>query len=141
MLVLYQKILTCSWTVYRFLPFKTKLTWSEAATRGVLKKFVKFTGKLLCQNLFFNKVSDLRPATLLKKILWYRYFPVNFYEIFKNTFFTDQLWTTASFWYQSGSESGSKKHFMTNFEEHWRTSATADKLFECVWPLCGIGVT
>ena len=46
---------------------------SEAATGGVCKKsvprnFPKFTGKHLCQRLFFNKVAGLRPATLLKKV-------------------------------------------------------------------------
>ena len=29
--------------------------------RGVLKNFAKFTGKHLCQSLFFNKVAGLRP--------------------------------------------------------------------------------
>ena len=28
--------------------------------RGVLRNFAKFTGKHLCQRLFFNKVADLR---------------------------------------------------------------------------------
>ena len=28
--------------------------------KGVLKNFTKFTGKLLCLSLFFNKVADLR---------------------------------------------------------------------------------
>ena len=65
---------------------------SEAATRGVLykrsvvKNFTKFTGKHLCQSLFFNKVAGLMPATLFKKRLatllkerlWNRCFPVNF---------------------------------------------------------------
>ena len=37
--------------------------------KGVLKNFAKFTGKHLCQSLFFNKVADLRSATLLKKRL------------------------------------------------------------------------
>ena len=46
--------------------------------RSVLKNFAKFTGKYLCQSLFFNKVAGLRPATLLKKRLWHRCFPVNF---------------------------------------------------------------
>ena len=32
----------------------------------VLRNFTKFTGKHLCQSLFFNKVAGLRPATLLK---------------------------------------------------------------------------
>ena len=36
--------------------------------KGVLKNFTKFTGKHLCQSLFFNKVAGL-PATLLKRDL------------------------------------------------------------------------
>ena len=39
--------------------------------KGVLGNFAKFTGKHLCQSLFFNKVAGLRPATLLKKKLWH----------------------------------------------------------------------
>ena len=35
--------------------------------KGFLRNFAKFIGKHLCQSLFFNKVADLRPATLLKK--------------------------------------------------------------------------
>ena len=46
--------------------------------KGVLKNFTKFTGRHLCKRLFFNKVAGLRPATLLKKRFWHRYFPVNF---------------------------------------------------------------
>ena len=44
--------------------------------KGVLRNFAKFKGKHLCQRLFFNKVAGLRPATLLKKRLWHRYFHV-----------------------------------------------------------------
>ena len=36
----------------------------------ILRNFAKFTGKYLCQSLFFNKVAGLMPATLLKKRLW-----------------------------------------------------------------------
>ena len=35
--------------------------------KDVLRYFIKFTRKHLCQSLFFNKVLDLRPANLLKK--------------------------------------------------------------------------
>ena len=42
--------------------------------KGVFKNFTKFTGKHLCQSLFLNKVAGLRPATLLKKRLWYSVF-------------------------------------------------------------------
>ena len=46
--------------------------------KGVLRNTAKFTGKHLCKSLFFNKVAGMRPATLLKKRLWHRSFPVNF---------------------------------------------------------------
>ena len=46
--------------------------------KGGLRNFAKFTGKHLCQSLFFNKVTGLRPATLLKKGLWHRCFLLNF---------------------------------------------------------------
>ena len=51
--------------------------------KKILKNFAKFTGTDLCQSLFFNKVTGLRSATLLKKRLWYR--------CFKNTFFTEHI--------------------------------------------------
>ena len=37
--------------------------------KGVLRNFVKFTGKYLFQSLFLNKVAGLMPATSLKKRL------------------------------------------------------------------------
>ena len=46
--------------------------------KGVLKNFIKFTGKHLRQSLFFNRVAGLGPVTLFKKRLWYRCFPVQF---------------------------------------------------------------
>ena len=54
--------------------------------KGVLRNFTKFTGKHLCQRLFFNKVAGLRPATLLKKSLWHRCFPVNFAKFLRTPF-------------------------------------------------------
>ena len=54
--------------------------------KGVLRNFTKFTGKHLCQSLFFNKVAGLRLATLLKKRLWYRCFPVNFVKFLRTPF-------------------------------------------------------
>ena len=54
--------------------------------KGVLRNSTKFTGKQLCHSLFFNKVAALRPATLLKKILWHRCFPVNFAKFPRTTF-------------------------------------------------------
>ena len=60
--------------------------------KGVLKILAKFTGKHLCQSLFFNKVAGLRPATLFKKRLWYMCFPMNFSTFLRTPFFIEHLW-------------------------------------------------
>ena len=57
----------------------------------VLKNFAKFTGKHLCQSLVFNKVAGLRPATLLKKRLRHRCFPVNFAKFLRTPFYRTPL--------------------------------------------------
>ena len=53
--------------------------------RGVLRNFTKFTGKHLCQSLFLIKLQ-VRPATLLKKRLWHKCFPVNFVKFLRTLF-------------------------------------------------------
>ena len=42
--------------------------------------------------VFLNKIAGLRPATLLKKRFWHRYFPVNFTRFLRTPFFTEHLW-------------------------------------------------
>ena len=59
--------------------------------KDVLRNFVKFTGKYLCQGLFFNKV-----AGLIKKEALAQVFSCEFCEIFKNTFFTEHFRETAT---------------------------------------------
>ena len=64
----------------------------EAATRGVLSKkvFLKISQifqENTCWRVFFKKVAHLRAATLLKKRLWYRCFPVNFMKFLKTPFY------------------------------------------------------
>ena len=54
--------------------------------KGILRNFAKFTEKLLCQRLFFNKVTSLRPATLLKKESLAQVFSCEFCDISKNIF-------------------------------------------------------
>ena len=49
--------------------------------KGVIRNFTKFTGKHLCQSLFFNKVAGLR----------HRCFPVNFVKFPRTPFFTEYL--------------------------------------------------
>ena len=58
--------------------------------KDVLRNFAKFTGKH--QSFFFDKVSGLRPATLLKKRCWYRSFPVSFAKFLRTPFFKEHLW-------------------------------------------------
>ena len=53
--------------------------------KGVLRDFKKFTGKHLCQSLFFDKVAGLAQV-----------FYCEFCEISKKTFFTKHLRTTDS---------------------------------------------
>ena len=40
---------------------------------------------------FFNKVASLRFATLLKKRLWHRCFPLNFAKFLRTSFLTEHL--------------------------------------------------
>ena len=56
-----------------------------------LRNFAKFTGKHLCQSLFFNKVADLRPEALLIKRLCQRCFPVNFSRFLRTPFLTEHI--------------------------------------------------
>ena len=90
--------------------------------KGVLRNFTKFTVKELCQSLFLNKVAGLtkwsntlkqfvsnmlmnclgvfdhfvRPATLLKKGLSHRYFPVSFVKFLGTPF--SQNTSDVCFW-------------------------------------------
>ena len=54
--------------------------------KGVLWSFAEFTGKQLCQSLFFSKVAGVRPLTLFKKRLWHRCYPVNFAKFLRTPF-------------------------------------------------------
>ena len=60
--------------------------------KGVLRNFAKFTGKHLCQVLFYNKVAGPEPATLLKQRLWHRCFPMNFAKFLRTPFLTEHFW-------------------------------------------------
>ena len=55
--------------------------------KGVLKDFLKFTGKHLCLTLFFNKVAGLIVYNFVEKETLAQVFSWEFYEISKNTFF------------------------------------------------------
>ena len=56
----------------------------------------------LCQSLYFNKVAAMRPAALLKKNLWHRYFHVIFDKFLRTPFLTEHLrWLLLDYWSNS----------------------------------------
>ena len=57
----------------------------------VLQNLVKFTGKHPWQCLLLDEVAAYRLATSLKIRLENNYLPVNFCEVYKNTFFVEHL--------------------------------------------------
>ena len=63
--------------------------------KGVLINFTKFTGKHLCQSLFFNKVAGAA-CNFIKKETLAQVFSCEFCQISRITFFTEHLWMTAS---------------------------------------------
>ena len=81
-----------------FIPFPKvqKRSPRSVLSKKCSEKFRKFYRKTPVPESFFNKVVGLKPATLLKKRLWYRCFPVNFVKFLRTLFFTEHLWTTAS---------------------------------------------
>ena len=59
--------------------------------KGILRNFSKFTGKYLCQSLIFNKTAG-GTCNFIKKETLAQVLSCEFYEISKNTFFTEHLW-------------------------------------------------
>ena len=67
--------------------------------KGILRNFNKFTGKQLCQSAFLNEAAGLSRTTLIKNIkkdTLAQVLSCVYYQISKNTFFAEHLWTTAS---------------------------------------------
>ena len=72
--------------VIRKYPFKNKVSKALVQRCSVKKIFLKLLQNSMentCARVFFNKVTGLRPATLLKKRLWQRCFSVNFAKILR----------------------------------------------------------
>ena len=65
--------------------------------KGFLKNFAKFTGKHLCQGLFFNKVAGLSlQRNFIKKGTLTKVFSCEFSQGFQNTIFYETLPVVAS---------------------------------------------
>ena len=71
-----------SWHIFKFSHYK-QIAWYELSFKrshqrcsvkiGVVRNFTKFTGKHVCESLFFNKVCNV-----IKKETWHTCFPVTF---------------------------------------------------------------
>ena len=77
-----QKYLSYLFRQNQYSNLKIEAVIWRCSVKKVFRNFTKFTGKHLCQSLFFNKVAGRRTAFLLKKRLWHRCFC----ETSKNTF-------------------------------------------------------
>ena len=89
------------------------MNYQKQSPKGVLKHFAKFSWKHQGQSLFFNKVGGLRPATLLKKRLWYSCFPVNFAKFLRISFFIEPT-SNDYFWIICSSSQLTFKLFLLN---------------------------
>ena len=63
--------------------------------KGALRNFTKFTGKHLCQSLFFNKEA----CNFIKKETLAQVFCCEFCEISRNTFFIEHLCWLLLHWF------------------------------------------
>ena len=54
--------------------------------KGVFKNFAKFTAKQLCRSFFFDKISGIKPPTLLKRRLRRGCFSMNFARFLSTSF-------------------------------------------------------
>ena len=77
--------LLCNFCIFEWVEFRSSRP-DVFCKKGVFKSLTKCTGKHMCHSLFFNKVVGLMPATLLKKRLRHRCFPVNFVKFYKHLF-------------------------------------------------------
>ena len=59
--------------------------------KRVLRNFANLQENT-CTRVSFLIKLQAGPATLLKKRLWHRCFPVNFAKFLRTTFFTEHLW-------------------------------------------------
>ena len=71
---------------------KFRSSCPEVSVKKIFLEISQKSQENTCVRVFFkNKVSGLRPATVFKKILWHKCFPVNFVKFSRKPFFSDHL--------------------------------------------------
>ena len=76
----------------------TEAVARRCSVKEVLRNFAKFTGKHLCQSLFFNKVAGLRPF-LTEHLRWLllKLRNVTFFKCFGTIFFIESKLSNVCF--------------------------------------------
>ena len=65
----------------------------KCSVKKVFLEISEHTQENTCARVsFFNKVAGLKPATLLKKRLWHRCFPMNAVKFLRTPFHIEHLW-------------------------------------------------
>ena len=75
----------------KFVKLTEAVVWKCSVKIGVLRNFENLQENTCVRVSFFNKVAGLRPATLWKKKLWHRCFPVNYVRFLRTPFLTEYL--------------------------------------------------
>ena len=102
--------------------------------KGVLQNFAKFIGKHLGKALLFNKVADLKPATILKKRLWHSRFPMSFAKFSRTPFLqnTSGRLLLSSDWIKSFSHSVFHKYSIKCSRKRYLIIMYMNNIRECV---------
>ena len=92
--------------------------WRCSVKKGVLKNFTNFTGKNLCWSLLLIKLQFWGPETLFKKTST-QVLSCVICKIFKNNYFQEHLWSTASqFYLKRDSNTDAFLWVLWIFQEH-----------------------
>ena len=108
----------------------------EVFYKKAVLKLLQYSQETPVLESLFNKVAGLRPASLSKKRLWHRCFPVNFLKFLRTHFLKEHLWCVFVFDHFLGSALKGLKVKNTYFEKHMQTAASVD-----IFPKAGNTIT
>ena len=74
------------------LQIKIRSSHQSWSVKKVLLEILQNSQENICARVSFLIKLQARPATLLKKRLWHRCFPVNFVKILRTPFYIEHLW-------------------------------------------------
>ena len=111
-------LLMYNFSVYLFFVFIQLIQWhyfrqkqSPVGVQVFLKIFAKVTGKEPVSESLFNKVANLRSATLFKKKLLHRCFLVTFPKFLRTPYLQNASWKLFLFKHTPGKDNKRLKYF------------------------------